>query len=201
MGMEIWSTSISFALREIGEKSPTSSPVSLGSMGYVGTSGQYVLSEVLDAALEAPESLPLDWYRSYNASRHKPHLYFDPVEKIDKSKLKFCNATSLADPIKIEQYAEITGDLEGVEWVDGKLQGKCYNEHFWLPPMCRETTANCFLFITVLGYEVDVMMQRATAYDMPVVPADLKDWAAYVQIPTEVGSAPVFFNIWWFLKS
>lgn len=193
--METWSQSVSTALIEVQEKSPTSIPVNLGSIGYEGTAGQYLLSEVLDRALEA-ERLSLDFYRSYNASWHDAHLYFDPIEKINKSKLNFCNATTLTDSIRMEEYAAVTGDFQGLEWVNGKLQGKCFGEHFWYPPVCRDTTAKCLLFLTIYSYEWHVVMQRATAFFMPVIPADLKNWDDYVQIPWEVDSQKTYHRIY-----
>ena len=35
----------------------------------------------------------------------------------------------------MQKYAELTGDWDGVEEVDGKVRGKCFSEHFWFPPL------------------------------------------------------------------
>eukprot|EP00438_Fugacium_kawagutii_P029731 Skav214786 [mRNA] locus=scaffold1820:81957:82358:- [translate_table: standard] len=91
-----------------------------------------------------------------------------------------------------ELYVNATGDLEGVETVNGALVAKCFAGHFWLPPACREDTSRCLLFLTVWSYSLEVTMQKATIFDMPVVAADAKD-SAFALLPRKLSS--MFY--WW----
>ena len=93
----------------------------------------------------------------------------------------------------MQTYLESTGDQDGVEYVDGKIQGKCFDGYFWLPPPCRVDVSKCFLFLTIAGYEIEIAMQRATVFNMPIVPADVKDWDAFVRLPTQISC--LFY--WW----
>eukprot|EP00438_Fugacium_kawagutii_P036797 Skav208750 [mRNA] locus=scaffold1871:56614:59564:+ [translate_table: standard] len=170
----------------------STAPLNLGSMGYSGLSGQYVLRDVIASAWEA-EGLPLDFYRGYNASWHNPSIYFDRITAVNTSDLSPCAETLFFDSTKMQGYLNVTGDLEGVETVNGTLVAKCFAGHFWLPPACRENTSRCFLYLTSWSYELEVMMQRATIFDMPVVPADVRDWATFALLPAKLSS--MFY--WW----
>lgn len=45
--------------------------------------------------------------------------------EVDKSRLRFCNATLLMDPVEMGVYAEMTGDLDGVVFEGPWLVGEC----------------------------------------------------------------------------
>eukprot|EP00438_Fugacium_kawagutii_P023222 Skav215691 [mRNA] locus=scaffold278:447564:449745:- [translate_table: standard] len=185
--MEVWKTHAYDALRDLDQLYPGAMPVELGSIGYEGSSGVYVLSQILQNALEA-EGLALDHYRAYDASWHEPHMYFDNFTAIDVSDLSACEDTPLDDPTKMEQYANVTGDWQGVEKVSGIFRGKCFQKSFWLPPACRVSTAKCLVFLTAGGYELEFMMQRATVFHMPVIIADVKKWTIFEQMPSKVST-------------
>eukprot|EP00438_Fugacium_kawagutii_P036799 Skav208752 [mRNA] locus=scaffold1871:83569:84351:+ [translate_table: standard] len=191
VGLEGWTTSNGAGWADI-QRYFSTAPVNLGSIGYSGVSGQYILRDVIARALEA-EGLPLDFYRNYNASWHNPGMYFDRITAVNTSDLTPCAETHFFDSPKIQQYLDATGDLEGVETVNGALVAKCFAGYFWLPPACRENTSRCFLYLTSWSYEIEVMMQRATIFDMPVVPADVRDWESYALLPTKLSS--MFY--WW----
>eukprot|EP00435_Cladocopium_sp_Y103_P010800 s2959_g2.t2 len=191
VGMEGWTPSNQVAWDKIHRDLPATAPVNLGYIGYDGISGQYILPEVLQRA-EA-EGLYLEFYRSYNASVHHPGLYFDRITAVNTSNLKPCTETYLFNPANMQSYLEATADWDGVELVNGTVRGKCFEEYFWLPPACRLDTSKCFLFLTCFGYEFEVIMQRATIFDMPVVPVDVKDWDTYAKLAVEISS--LFY--WW----
>lgn len=192
VGLEGWTNRNAEIWDLIQTNFPTTAPVNLGHIGYNGQSGQFISLEVMQRAYRAT-GLALEFYRSYDAAWNDPGVHFDRITAVDSSQLKPCNETMLSESSIMQKYAELTGDWDGVEEVDGKVRGKCFSEHFWFPPPCRADTTKCFLFITALGYEFEVTMQRATIFNMPIVPVDAKDWDTYARLPKTVTS--LFF--WW----
>ena len=192
VGLERWTNRNAEIWDLIQTNFPTTAPVNLGHIGYDGQSGQFISLEVMQRAYRAT-GLALEFYRSYDAAWNDPGVHFDRITAVDSSQLKPCNETMLSESSIMQKYAELTGDWDGVEEVDGKVRGKCFSEHFWFPPPCRADATKCFLFITALGYEFEVTMQRATIFNMPIVPVDAKDWDTYARLPKTVTS--LFF--WW----
>lgn len=192
VGMEGWTSSNLKTWAQIQRDFPATAPVNLGTIGYEGESGHYISSEVVENAWAAT-GLALEFYRSYDASWYTPGLYFDRITAANSSDLVPCNGSRLAHSEPMQNYVEVTGDQDGVEYVDGKIRGKCFDDYFWLPPPCRVDLSKRFLFLTIAGYEIEVTMQRATIFNMPIVPADVKDWDAFARLPTQINC--LFY--WW----
>ena len=108
-------------------------PKDLGSMGYAGVASLYIPQHIQNAAYVA-DAEPLEYFRAYNASRKTPWRYFDSPRDIDTSRLLPCTATNLMDSRMMKEYAEITGDAEGVV-VDGNItKGRCFDSLFLVFP-------------------------------------------------------------------
>ena len=76
----------------------------------------------LEEAAQA-EGVPLEYYTSFDATWKQPWKYFDNITAIDKSKLSKCSATTFWEPIRMQQYLDITGDTGGVTLVGGNVTG------------------------------------------------------------------------------
>ena len=134
MGTEGWTNSNAEIWDLIQNDFPGTAPVNLGHIGYNGKGGQFISLEVMERAYRAA-GLALEFYRSYDAAWNDPGVHFDRITAVDSSQLKLCNETKLVDSSIMQKYAELTGDWDGVEEVDGKVRGKCFSEHFWFPPL------------------------------------------------------------------
>eukprot|EP00438_Fugacium_kawagutii_P020375 Skav210760 [mRNA] locus=scaffold1132:60851:62484:- [translate_table: standard] len=99
----------------------------------------------------------------------------------------------------METYAEITGDLDGVEITTDENQtrhvkGRCWSNYFWYPPACRDEPARCVIFFTGgNGWSMENTMQKSAAWNMPLAPAVAKTWSLFSQLPKETRST--FY--WW----
>jgi len=194
---EGWTISYHKLWTDLQENYPLTAPENLGSVGYTGVEGEYVQKEILDSAY-LKEGLALDYFRGFDARWHNPVEYFHPITAMNLSALDVlpCAETRLSSPGEMEQYVEVTGDLEGVTLnsTSGIYVGRCFYGHFWLPPLCRQNESMCFLHITPApGYAIEHSMQRATLFHIPMAIAVAKDAAGYAAFPTEFALS--FF--WW----
>ena len=84
------------------------------------------------------------------------------------------------------------GDSAGVvELSPGMVAAVCPDGYFWIAPACRNDTAKCVPWLTGgNGWGFDDMMQKATAYGMPLALGTPKEWTTTVR---EVKS--IFY--WW----
>ena len=74
---------------------------------------------------------------------------------------------------------------------DGSLAAICADGYFFLPPACRENSSQCVPYLTAdPGLGLDDIMQKATAYNMPLAIGVAKDWTT---LSAQVRS--VFY--WW----
>lgn len=186
VGMEGWTKPYWQTWAKIQRDFPATAPVNLGHIGYDGDGGQFVAFNVVRRAFET-EGLLLDFYGSYHASWHTPGAYFDKITAVNVSDLTPCNENPwLSDQETLQIYVQATGDYDGVEEVNGELRGKCFSGYFWFPPACRVDTSNCVLYLTSAGYDFWAMMQRATIYNMPVAPVDVKDWERFASLPQQI---------------
>ena len=192
VSMEGWTTPHWPIWTKIQKDFPATAPESLGHIGYDGESGQYIASNVVHRAYQA-EGLLLDVYNSYDVSWHAPGAYFDRISIVNTSDLTPCNEITLSSPEGMQRYLRATGDEDGVELVDGSLHPACFTRYFWLPPACRVETSNCLLFLTYATYELWVIMQRATIFNMPIVPANVREWGKFSVLPTQISC--LFY--WW----
>ena len=113
----------------------------LGDLGVVYTGGAYVKGTVLQAA--ADTGLYLDYYKSYNVSKHDPHNYFDTVWDLPAADLLDCNASFFGDSLefmqssKMKNYFDWTGDVDGVTEQDGLYRANCQLPAVWIAPAGR----------------------------------------------------------------
>ena len=193
VSVEGWTLGYAAAWGEIQASYPRTAPKNLGSSGYMGHTGQYLASEIIDVAVQT-DGLALDFYRSYNSSWHRPSRYFDPISSMNLSELKSCDETLLWDSALIQRYAVMTGDWDGTENTSGVVHGKCFHGRFWFSPSCRHNSSLCIVFVTAgPGYDLEVFMQRATFYNMPLASTVAKDWA-FSSFPRKM-TGVLFY--WW----
>lgn len=172
---------------------PATAPVNLGGSGYYGRESMYLQTSTVATALDT-EGATLDFFRSYNASWHDQSKYFGGISSVNTSLLKPCPETRLVVHEVMQLYMDITGDYDGVETVEGKTRGKCWDGYFWLPPACRTDHSKCILFVTGgAGWTIEGTMQKATVWNMPIAPIVAKDWGSFVDLPKQV--ACLFY--WW----
>ena len=175
VSVEGWTLGYALTWEKIQSDYPSTAPINLGNMGYDGISGQYVSANLVDETYNTT-GIALDLYRSYDSRFRNVSGYFDPITAFNTSDFQTCEESRFSNVALMQTYLEVTGDLDGVETVDGKLRAKCFSGHFWLPPSCRQDVSRCLVFITVNpGYGVSHMMLRATIWKMPVVPAVVKE--------------------------
>ncbi|CAK9055724.1 40S ribosomal protein S6 [Durusdinium trenchii] len=114
VSFENWLTGSPWTQQWLEDLIPYGVPMDLGSMGYEGKSGMFVLSGSLNAAL-ADSGLALSFYRSYNASWFDPSKYTEPVDNVDLNRLKKCaDSAEIGYPGIAELYLRITGDTGGM---------------------------------------------------------------------------------------
>lgn len=177
----------------VQKKYPATAPRNLGKSGYYGRIGTYLESATVTRALDA-EGGTLDFFRSYNATWYDQSKYFGGITMVNTSLLKPCTETRSMIHEVMQTYADFTGDHDGVEIVEGKVQGRCWDRYFWLPPSCRHDRSKCILFATGgAGWHLAATMQKATVWNMPIAPVVAKDWASFVEIPRQVTC--LFY--WW----
>ena len=175
VSVEGWTLGYALTWEKIQSDYPSTAPINLGNMGYDGAAGQYVSANLVDETYDTT-GIALDFYRSYDSRFRNVSEYFDPIIAFNTSDFQTCEESRFSNVAMMQTYLEVTGDLDGVETVNGKLRAKCFSGHFWLPPSCRQDVSRCLVFITVdPGYDLATMMQRATIWKMPVVPAVVKE--------------------------
>eukprot|EP00913_Durusdinium_trenchii_P025029 g23494.t1 len=169
-------------------------PKALTSMGYDGKTSTYLLKSVQESVAES-EGLPLEFYTSYNANWWKPWLYFDNTSSVNATRfLKKCSETQIFSDSLMRNYLAQTGDSDGVQMIDGAVVGSCPDEYFWRAPSCRNETFKCVIFFTGgAGWSVHLIMQQATAWNMPIAVAIANTWADFAAMP--VAHQSLFY--WW----
>eukprot|EP00439_Symbiodinium_sp_Y106_P051899 s2250_g6.t3 len=192
INVEQWSEDYAKEWSEIQAKYPSRAPLDLGSMGYDGAISAYFPRSVL-AESHFQDGNVLEHYRGWNASWSRNEKYFDTLDSIDRSQMHPCNETRFMSPQPNEDYLRVTGDSEGLRALaNGDLVSYCPDGYFWLPPACRADPARCIPYLTgALGWwGVDDMMQKVTAFHMPIAIGVARNWA---EMPLHVQST--FY--WW----
>ncbi|CAE7627877.1 unnamed protein product [Symbiodinium sp. CCMP2456] len=192
INVEQWSEDYAKEWSEIQAKYPSRAPVDLGSMGYDGAISAYFPRSVL-AESHFQDGNVLEHYRGWNASWSRNEKYFDTLHAINRSQMHPCNETRFMSSQPNEDYLRVTGDSEGLRTLaNGDLISHCPDGYFWLPPACRADPALCIPYLTgALGWwGVDDMMQKVTAFDMPIAIGVARNWA---EMPLRVKST--FY--WW----
>lgn len=164
---ESWQAAAAFLpplLAELGDRAP----VNLGSVGYVGASGMYILGSAVDAALK-DSGLSLRYYSNYNADWFQPNKYTARVSDVDLSRLGPCTGVSETYDFVAGEHFEATGDSEGVYVEDGIVKYKCWKDKWWVSPACRNMPENCSTLITRWpGFGFGLLTQWTLFHNMPV---------------------------------
>lgn len=185
ISLEVWTTFYADTWNQVQTDFPEVAPLNLGSMGYNGVTALYIPSAVQQRAYEA-DSINLDFFRDYNASRQRPWKYFASPGDLNASRLLPCNESVLMSSEVMREYAEITGDWAGVVVDGGEVIGKCFNNHFWLAPACRADAGTCLTWLTAgSGWGMSEMLIKATAYNIPLATTVASSMENYQQIPTD----------------
>lgn len=193
INIEAWGEGYQTEWDDLQNLYPDMAPVNLGNMGYNGKTSYYFPRKVRDKAWET-EGLNLDYFRGYNISWHDAAKYFDSPKAVDPSMLMRCNETRLMITSVMRFYAEQSLDWDGVEIVGQEVYGKCFDDHFWYPPACRNNASTCFVFFTAgNGWDMEGTMQKTTAYNIPMALTVGKNWTLYTQLPPVVDS----WFYWW----
>ena len=75
-----------------------------------------------------------------------------------------------------------------------QVVGSCPDEYFWRAPSCRNETFKCVIFFTGgAGWSVHLIMQQATAWNMPIAMAIANTWGDFAAMP--VAHRSLFY--WW----
>lgn len=143
--------------------------VDLGSIGYAGYDGMFIMGGSLEASLNAT-GIGLDFYRNWNAQFFNPGLFVKKVSEIDTNQVATCaTAVQIGYPDIAQIYVDATGDTDGVETKNGALVLKCYQDKWWISPPCRADPGNCPVLITgTAGWGMIAMIQQAYFHNMPV---------------------------------
>ena len=152
-------------LAQLGDRAP----VNLGSLGYTGASGMYILGSAVDAALK-DSGLSLRYYSNYNADWFQPNKYTARVSDVDLSRLGTCtDGVSKSYEFFAGEHFEATGDTEGIYVEDGIVKYKCWKDKWWVSPACRNMPENCSTLITHWpGYGMGLLTQLTLFHNMPV---------------------------------
>ncbi|CAE7832841.1 unnamed protein product, partial [Symbiodinium sp. KB8] len=151
-------------------------------IGYEAISSLYVDQAVAEAALR-DSGLPLAFYQSWNASWFDPSVYFDNYTEIPTSSLARCNETWLGDASFMADYVTVSGDHEGLH-PDGTAV--CPDGFWFLAPSCRANPSRCvpsIASVTPRGRDIQQMLQKSAAFDMPLAISRPIDASARLALP------------------
>lgn len=187
VSFENWLTDSPWTQQWLTELEPYGAPINLGSMGYEGKSGMFVLNGSLHAGLR-DSGLSLDFYRSYNRAFFDPSQYTAKVSEVDLTRLKGCDSIEQGYPGIADLYLNITGDDEGVlEAPSGKTLS-CWQNKWWLAPACRSDMSKCVpVIMPYTGWGMPEMMQQAFWHGMPLAFASAID-SEFVSVCRELQS-------------
>lgn len=193
--LEVWDSNVAGALDEMRQTLGDRMPVDYGSIGYSGFETLFVPAGLATTALSA-EGLPLQFYRSYNTTWHDPARYFQRYTDVPLKGLLPCSKTRFYNAAHMKQYLQTTSDVEGVETMNGRVVAKCAGGSagfWWFAPACRQDPSTCIPAIDGGdGWFLDVSMQRAVAYNMPLALA-VGTYEHYSAVPLTVDM--LFY--WW----
>jgi len=129
---------------------------------YSTYSGIYVWEASLKAAADGPDHLALDFYKSYDASDHEPHIYFDTWEKmlqvVPRAFIVGCSMMVANGPANrhADDYIKATNNT----------QLDCYEDIVWFSPACRQNTSKCIP--SLVQYNYNMWIQQAFFLNIPI---------------------------------
>ena len=140
-------------------------------LNYDTVDSLFVWQGTVDAGLNSPSPLSLDFYRSYNF-RNRPHRFFDPwtrmLELLPANVIMTCSEMGPGSPEdrQADIYTAYTNDTS-VECY--------YDDTVWFSPTCRANTTFCLPVL--LQYNYAITMQLAFWLQIPVAIVKVRDGA------------------------
>ena len=142
-------------------------PPLLNVLDYKTTDTLFLWQDLVDEAFHS--HIALDYYKFYNASEFKPHLYFDPwqrmLELLPSNVIGRCSELGPGTPEdrQTANYIELTHDT-GIG---------CLNDTIWFSPACRANNSECIPLL--LQHSYASVMQLAFWLNMPVAIVQVLD--------------------------
>jgi len=190
VAMELWDTSVEADdWTRVSEQLGEAAPEIAGSYGFPGYDGMFVM-ERASRRSAAATGMHLSYYGNYNASWFDPASYAATVADVDLSRLGTC-ATKLNSgyPSSGQKYLDATGDVDGVENINGVNLVKCWQDKWFVAPSCRADPMRCIAVVTSGdGWGIREMMHKAFFYNMPVAFGTAITSADYQQINSQLQS-------------
>ncbi|CAK9059727.1 unnamed protein product, partial [Durusdinium trenchii] len=191
--VESWWLGWTHVVEDLTEIYKAEMPVSGGEMGYDGDEGIFVPQRAMQAG--QAEGIALDFYKSYNASWHKPWRFFMNITVMNLTDdFMPCVDTMLVNNATGYYYWKLTGDDDGVVITGQEYAAFCENGYTWMSPSCRNWPSSCVIYLTGgNGWGVLQGMQRAAVFNIPLGIAVARSWSKYVALP----SAYTTLLNWW----
>ena len=77
----------------------------------------------------------------------------------------------------------------------GVVSGKCFDDHFWYSPGCRDVPQSCLVWYTGgNGWGMNEMSVKATIFNMPVALVVASSGANYASVPNDLTNLMLY---WW----
>eukprot|EP00434_Breviolum_minutum_P026000 symbB.v1.2.022982.t1/scaffold2075.1/size90314/3 len=148
-------------------------------------------------------SAALEYFRSYNVfERPLTHRYFSSFNEVNASGLVLpCDAWTLFDSVGIDNYINLTGDVDGLTLSsDGALTLRCHDPNWWLAPGCRSNPEDCIPCVTCaawgIAWYIKEITHKAVIWKMPLAVGAGSSCGrdgTFFQIPTKYN---VLFYYW-----
>ena len=138
---------------------PEVQPVLLSVLDYAIDDQIFLWQDTIASALG---HLSLDYYRSYDATFYKPHVYFDHwtriFELLPESVIVRCSTMTPGSVHErlTDHYTAFSNDTDV----------SCLNDTVWFSLSCRANTSECIPVIVQYGTEM--VMQLSFFYNMPI---------------------------------
>ena len=167
-------------------------PALLSVLSWKGDDTLFLWQDTVDAGLNSPARLSLDFYRDYNASEKRPHVFFDSWQKmlslIPSELVVPCSEMGPGSPNdrQADLYVQFTGDTDLA----------CHhNDTVWFSPRCRAQNSTCVP--TLVPYFIGRVMQLAFFLDMPLaVILVLPGQYNYREYHAAIRSGHFLFSYW-----
>ena len=125
---------------------------------------QYFLwQSVVDDGLNSSYDISLDFYRSYDASTHSPHIFFDSWERM----FELLPAQVIVRCSDMDAQGSLYRDTQTYIRVTNDSNVSCsHDDRVWFSPACRAHPVRCVPLM--VQYSIDVAMQLAYFHNMPL---------------------------------
>ena len=96
----------------------------------------------------------------------------------------------------MNNYAELTGDWDGVTGTAPNVIGKCFDTYFWYAPGCRAQPSRCLTWFTGgAGWGMWEVLAKAAIYNMPLATAVASSFGEWGTLP--LSDNMNFLMYWW----